>query len=136
MEVSANNRWIGAGIELTWQPERNLALMRFVEPLAKGTAEHAQSFVDQLNRWTAGTTRRYGVLVDCAGIEDTDPGWRTVLHDYYRHSDVHVFVAWYNLNPVTRLMAEMFVVGSKTIDGKLFADEPEARRWLKTHGIG
>lgn len=136
MEVSANNRWVGAGIEIIWQPEHKLARMRFVEPLAKGTAEHAQSFVDQLNRWTVGRTPRYGVLVDCAGIQDTDPGWRTVLHDYYRDTDIEVLVAWYNLNPVTKLMAEMFVVGSKTIEGKLFSDESEARQWLKAHGIG
>ena len=136
MDHSASNRWVGAGIELIWQPECNLALMRFVEPLAKGTAAHAQAFVEQLDRWTVGKTHRYGVLVDCSHIQDTDPGWRTLLHDYYRHHDMEVFVAWYNLNPVGRLMAEMFVVGSKTIEGKLFSDESEARRWLKTHGIG
>ena len=33
-------------------------------------------------------------------------------------------------------MTEMFVLGSKTINGKLFTDESQARRWLKANGIG
>ena len=110
--------------------------MSFTEQIGRAGAEQASMFRDQVERWTAGKLDRFGMLVDCANITDTDPGWRATLNDYFRSAPARVWVAWINTSPLVKLMVEMFVVGTRAVEGKVCSSESEARAWLAQQRIG
>jgi hypothetical protein len=121
---------------LCWEPETKLVRMSFTSAVGKATAEQARMCVEQIDRWTAGKLDKFGMLVDCANIAATDPGWRATLNDYFRSASARVSVAWFNTSPLIKLMTEMFVVGTRAIDGKVCSSESEARAWLRQQVFG
>lgn len=127
------------GIRLQWVPATRMVLMTIAPglPGTRLTADDAAWVLEHVKRWTeAGSGAPYAALVDCRGLTNTDPGWRAALNDFYKSLPRgQVTVAWYNLSPLVRIMAEMSAVVAQGIDGKAFHSESEARAWLRKRGF-
>lgn len=119
-------------VELTWQPDRRLATMRFVEEGIGGKVE-AQTLSAQLTAWAGEPGERYRLLVDCSEIVDVDAGWRAVWAKHFRADRDVARVAWFNANARVRLIILMFRKGTQ-VEGRAFATEQEAEEWLVTAG--
>jgi hypothetical protein len=125
-------------IELSWNAETHLIRTRFIGDVQMATARDAAGVIDHTRRWIARPdTERYGFLVDCAGVRNGDVGFRTTMADHFRtYPRGSVFVAWYNLHPITRVMVEMFAVATLGANGKAFVSEPAGHAWLRQQGLG
>jgi len=135
MASEETERWSSNGIELTWWPSNGLMEMRWVVLDAQGTGADAQAFTDQIERWTGTRTAGFGILVDCSRIVDSDPAWRAMLSEYFRHRTTPMIAAWFNTSILIRVMVEMFVLATR-IRGKVFSSEAAARAFLREAGFG
>jgi len=119
------------GIEISFVPSEPIARIRFTSPVAIGGAEDAAWVADQLELLVEGHPR-FGVLIDCTRIENTDAGWRTTMAERFGGEPRTLYhLAWYNTTPLIRVTVEMFVIAMPTVRGKAFATEDEARAWLR-----
>jgi hypothetical protein len=119
-------------IEMTWDPDARVAELRF-ERETHANGQHAKVLVDALARWIGDRTR-FGLLGDGSNLAGVDAEYRAVWGNFLRQHRDDCYVAFYNMGLVIRIAAEMFRLGTG-IRLKAFANEADARAWLRQMGI-
>lgn len=120
-------------IEMTWDPAARVAELHF-ERETHATGPHATVLVEALTRWIGPDSSPFALLGDGKNLASLDAQYRAVWGEFLReHRDACV-VAFYNMGPVIRIAAEMFRLGTG-LRLKAFANEKDARAWLRTMGI-
>jgi hypothetical protein len=117
--------------ELTWDRDRRLARLGFVEEGVGGRTE-AETLVSVLAGWTADE-EPYALLVDCSQMLDADAAWRTTWGEHFKRNRDQATIAWFDANARVRLIILMFRKGTG-VHGRAFATEDEALRWLEESG--
>lgn len=121
-------------IVMTWEPKGRLAHIFFTAP-TDAHGEDAQALTSQLTAWLGPTVQPFGLLGDGGKLARLDAAYRSTWGRFFKAHRDQAHLAFYNMNPVVRLAAEMFRLGTG-IDMKAFATEEEARAWLRQHAIG
>lgn len=120
-------------IQMTWDPEVRLAVIRF-EHKTQATGRDARVLVDALTAWIGAEGEPFGLLGDGANLAGLDAEYRSVWGAFFRQHRGDSSTAFYNMGPVIRIAAEMFRIGTG-LPLKAFADETDARAWLRQRGI-
>jgi hypothetical protein len=120
-------------IEMTWDPESRLAVIRF-ETETKATGKDAALLVEALTRWIGIERRPFGLLGDGGKLSGVDAGYRSVWGGFFKAHRAESYIAFFNMGPLIRIAAEMFRIGTG-LHLKTFAGEAEARSWLRESGI-
>lgn len=120
-------------IEMTWEPEARLAMIRF-ERETRATGKDAVALVDALTGWIGLDRKPFGLLGDGSGLGGVDAGYRSVWSTFFRQHREDSCIAFFNMGPIVRIAADMFRLGTG-LRLKAFADEREARSWLRGLGI-
>lgn len=120
-------------IEMTWDPEARLAVIRFARK-TQATGRDARVLVDSLTEWIGTEGRPFGLLGDGANLAGLDAEYRSVWGRFFREHRDESATAFFNMGPIVRVAAEMFRIGTG-LPLKAFADEEDARAWLRQRGI-
>jgi hypothetical protein len=120
-------------IQMTWEAGPRLAVIRF-ERETQATGEDARMMVEALTRWIGTDGKPFGLLGDGGRLSGLDAEYRSRWGSFLRQHRADCFTAFFNMNPVVRIAAEMFRLGTG-LRLKAFATEPEARAWLREMGI-
>jgi hypothetical protein len=120
-------------IEMTWDPEARLAVIRF-ERATHATGKDAVVMVDAMTRWIGTDGKPFGLLGDGGKLSGLDAEYRSVWGRFLRHHRGDSHTAFFNMNPIVRIAAEMFRIGTG-LRLKAFAGEADARAWLRDNGI-
>lgn len=120
-------------IEMTWDPESRLAEIRF-ERDTQATGKDAIVLVDALAGWIGTQGRPFGLLGNGGKLSGLDAEYRSVWGRFLRQHRDDSFTAFFNMNAAVRIAAEMFRLGTG-LRLKAFADERDARAWLRENGI-
>jgi hypothetical protein len=120
-------------IEMTWDPEARLAVIRF-ERATQATGRDAVVLVGALTDWIGTEGKPFGLLGDGGRLSGLDAEYRSVWGGFLRRHREDSSVAFFNMNAVVRIAAEMFRIGTG-LRLKAFANEAEARAWLRDNGI-
>jgi hypothetical protein len=118
---------------IVWSPESRLAVLRFAPGITLGAGE-AALLVDSLTGWIGADGRLFGLLADTKDVRGTDAEYRAKTRDFFKQYREQVFVAVVNMGTVIRIVADMFRLATG-IQLKGFADEGQARTWLREKGI-
>lgn len=120
-------------IELTWDAELRLAELHF-ERETHATGQHALVLVEALTRWIGSDPTPFALLGDGANLATLDAQYRSVWGAFLRQHRDRCFVAFFNMGAIIRIAAEMFRIGTG-LRLKAFANERDARAWLRDMGI-
>ncbi len=120
-------------IEMTWDPEARLAVIRF-ESDTRATGKDAIVLVDALTRWIGTDNKPFALLGDGGRLGGVDAEYRSIWGKFFRQHRTDSYIAFFNMGPIIRIAAEMFGIGIG-LRLKAFADEGEARSWLRKMGI-
>jgi hypothetical protein len=118
---------------MTWDPETRLAIIRF-ERETQATGRDARVLVEALTGWLGTDGRPFGLLGDGGKLSGLDAEYRSVWGNFLRRHRQDCYTAFFNMNAVVRIAAEMFRIGTG-LRLKAFAHEAEARAWLREMGI-
>jgi hypothetical protein len=118
---------------MTWDPASRLATIQF-ERETRATGHDARILVDSLATWIGTEGKPFGLLGNGAKLSGLDAEYRSVWGAFLRHHRDDCFTAFFNMNAVVRVAAEMFRIGTG-LRLKAFAQEREARDWLRGNGI-
>jgi hypothetical protein len=133
MKIEDIEKASSGAAEMTWDPRSRLATIRF-ERSTRATGDDARTLVGSLTRWIGTDSRPFGLLGDGARLSGVDAEYRSVWAEFFRHHRDDSYVAFFNMNPVIRIAAEMFRIGTG-LRIKAFAGEEAARSWLRDMGI-
>jgi hypothetical protein len=120
-------------IEMTWDSESRLALIRF-ESETRATGKDAVVLVNALTRWIGMDRKPFALLGDGGKLAGVDAEYRSVWGKFFQQHREDAYIAFFNMGPIIRIAAEMFGVGTG-LKLKAFADEAQARAWLRRMGI-
>jgi hypothetical protein len=120
-------------IQMSWDPEARLAIIRF-ERETHATGRDAKVLVEALTGWIGTERQPFGLLGDGGRLSGLDPEYRSVWGSFLRQHREECRTAFFNMNAVVRIAAEMFRIGTG-LRLKAFAHEAEARAWLREMGI-
>lgn len=116
--------------ELTWDPDRRSAVLRFVDETGTAGRAEAEQLTGDLERWLGGEREPFDLLVDCTEIRAIDAAWRQLWADFFIEHRDHAVLAWFNANPEIALIVTMFRKGTG-VEGEAFPDEEDARAYLE-----
>lgn len=119
--------------EMYWEPDVRLARLRFTRE-TQATGRDAAGLVGMLERWIGTGGERFGLLGDGGNLSGVDAEYRLVWRKFLRDHREVCRIAFFNMKPVIRIAADMFRIGSG-VKLKAFADEKDARTWLREQGI-
>jgi hypothetical protein len=122
-----------ASTEIRWDPRARIALVRYAVG-AKLVGADGPFLVDALVGWIGANGEPFAVLADGAGLRGTNAAYRASVSRFFRQHRDTACIALINLGPVIHVVVEMFRIGTG-IQLKAFADEADARSWLRTKGI-
>lgn len=120
-------------IEMTWDPEARLASLRFARE-TQATGQDAAVLVETITGWIGSEGRPFGLLGDGSRLSGLDAEYRSRWATFLRQHRGEAYVAFFNMNALVRIAAEMFRVGTG-LQLKAFAGEADARAWLRDNGI-
>jgi hypothetical protein len=123
---------IGA-IEMMWDAEARLAVLRFERDI-RVTGQDALALVAALTGWIGTDGKPFALLGDGGRLSGLDAEYRSVWQKFFRQHREDSFLAFFNMGPVIRIVAEMFRIGTG-LRLKAFEGEGEARAWLREQGI-
>lgn len=63
-----------------------------------------------------------------------DAAYRSVWGTFFKQHRGESYIAFFNMKPAVRIAAEMFRIGTG-VQLKAFADEGDARSWVRQKGI-
>jgi hypothetical protein len=127
------NKITSGTIEMTWDSESRLAFIRF-ESETHATGKDAVMLVDALTRWIGTDRRPFGLLGDGGRLAHVDAEYRSVWGKFFRQHREDSYIAFFNMGPLIRIASEMFGIGMR-LQLKAFANEAQARAWLRKMGI-
>lgn len=119
--------------EIGWDADSRVAILRFTRE-SHVTGKDALVLVEALTRWIGTEGETFGLLGDGGKLSGVDAEYRSVWGAFLKQHRRECFVAFYNMNPVIRIAAEMFRIGTG-VQLKAFAEETDARSWLRHNGI-
>ncbi len=122
-----------AQLHIVWNDGTRIAAVRCT-PDALLTGPDAQHLKDTMKASVGVTAQPYALLVDTSGIRGTTAEYRSISAAFYREQGAALIIALFNLNPIVRILAEIFRVGIG-LDIKTFKDEVHARAWLRQRGF-
>jgi hypothetical protein len=120
-------------IEMTWDSESRLAFLRF-ETETSATGKDAVALVEALTRWIGTNRKPFGLLGDGGRLGRVDAEYRSVWRKFFQEYREDSYIAFFNMSPIIRVAAEMFRIGTG-LRLKAFADEGQARSWMREMGI-
>jgi hypothetical protein len=120
-------------IEMTWDSESRLALLRF-ERETHGTGKDAEKLIEALVRWIGTDGKTFALLGDGSKLAGVDAAYRSLWGKFLLQHRKDCYIAFFNMSPVIRIAAEMFRIGTG-LRLKVVAREEEARSWLRGMGI-
>lgn len=120
-------------IQMTWDPDARLASIGFARE-TQATGKDAVVLVDALTGWIGTGRKPFGLLGDGGKLSGLDAEYRSLMGGFFRQHRDHVYLAFFNMNAIVRIAAEMFRIGTR-LRLKAFAQEAEARAWLRENGI-
>jgi hypothetical protein len=126
-------RILTGAIEMTWDPEARLAVIRF-ERATQATGKDAVVLVDAMTGWIGTESKPFGLLGDGGRLSGLDAEYRSVWGRFLRRHPSDANVAFFNMNAIVRIAAEMFRIGTG-LRLKAFVTEADARSWLRENGI-
>jgi hypothetical protein len=118
---------------MTWEPASRLATISFVRE-TRATGRDARVLVEWLAGWIGSQHEPFGLLGDGGRLSGLDAEYRSVWGTFLRQHRDDCYTAFFNMNAVVRIAAEMFRIGIR-LRLKAFAGEAEARAWLRDNGI-
>lgn len=121
-------------ILMTWDPKVRLAHLRFTAPTHAGE-EDAKKLVAAITEWVGTDAKPFALLGDGGKLGAVDASYRSVWGAFFKKHKKEGLLAFYNMGPLIRIAAEMFRIGTG-VTMKAFANEEEARAWLRKAGIG
>lgn len=121
-------------IQMTWDSEARLAVLSF-ERETHATGKDAVALVEALTRWIGADRKPFGLLGDGGKLSGLDAEYRSAWAKFLQQHKADACIAFFNMNAVIRVAAEMFRLGTGLML-KAFAGEEEARAWLREKGIG
>jgi len=122
-----------ASTEIRWDPGSRVASVRYTAGVTL-TAPDGPFLVDALTGWVGTERQPFAVLADAAGLRGTNAEYRATASRFFRQHRDHACIAILNASPVVHVIVEMFRLATG-IQLKSFADEADARAWLRTRGI-
>jgi hypothetical protein len=125
--VDDEHRCVEGAVELVWDPQTRLAILRFMRP-GVGSQREAERLTEQLETWTDGAGL-FRLLVDCSDMVDVDAGWRATWGDYFKRARDRAVIGWFNADARIRLVIIMFKKGTG-VTGEAFETEAEARAYV------
>jgi hypothetical protein len=134
LEGNLTSHVTSGSMELAWAPEVRLAAVRF-GPNTIVNGEQGSVLVASLAEWIGSEERPFALLADTTGVRGADAEYRVKTSGFFKHHRDTAIIAITHLGPVIRIVAEMFRIGTG-IRLKAFAEEAEARAWLRIQGIG
>jgi hypothetical protein len=120
-------------IEMTWDSESRLAFIQF-ESETRATGEDAVVLIDALTRWIGTDGKPFGLMGDGGRLAHVDAEYRSLWGKFFRQHHEDSYIAFFNMSPLIRIAAEMFGIGMR-LQLKAFAEEAQARSWLREKGI-
>lgn len=120
-------------IEMTWDSEPRLAFIQF-ESETRATGKDAVVLIDALTRWIGTDNKPFGLLGDGGKLAGLDAEYRSAWRRFFQQHREDSYIAFFNMGPIIRVAADMFRIGTG-LRLKAFADEGEARAWLRGMGI-
>ncbi|MGH2377425.1 MAG: STAS/SEC14 domain-containing protein [Candidatus Limnocylindria bacterium] len=120
-------------IEVTWDPEARVALLRFASE-TRATGPDARALVEALTAWIGTDGRPFALLGDGGRLSGLDAEYRSVWAKFFREHRDDSYLAFFNMRQIVRIAAEMFRIGTG-LRLRAFAREEEARAWLREVGI-
>jgi hypothetical protein len=120
-------------IQMTWDPDVRLAVIRF-ERETRAAGRDARVMVEAMTRWIGTEGKPFGLLGDGGNLSGLDAEYRSVWGSFFREHRQDSSTAFFNMGPIVRIAAEMFRLGTG-LPLKAFADEEDARGWLRQRGI-
>jgi hypothetical protein len=131
--MTAMDKVTSGPIEMTWSPDSRLAVIHF-ERETSATGRDAAVLVDALTRWIGTDGKPFALLGDGDRLSGLDAEYRSVWGSFFGQHRQDAFIAFFNMGPIIRIAAEMFRIGAR-LRLKAFANEDEARGWLREMGI-
>ncbi len=119
--------------EMEWDADSRLAMLRFLRE-AHAAREEAVLLAEALTGWIGTDGVSFGLLGDGGNLGGVDADYRSVWGTFFRQHRGESYVAFFNMRPAVRLAADMFRIGTG-VQLKAFADETDARSWLREKGI-
>lgn len=120
-------------IEMTWDSVARIALLRFNAD-THATGKDAGILIEALTRWIGTDQKPFALLGDGGRLSGVDAEYRSKWGSFFRAHREDSYVAFFNMGPIIRIAAEMFRLGTG-LSLKGFADEKDARSWLREKGI-
>ena len=120
-------------IEMTWDSESRLAFIQF-ESETRATGKDAEVLIDALTRWIGTDGKPFGLMGDGGRLAHVDAEYRSLWGKFFRQHHEDSYIVFFNMSPLIRIAAEMFGIGMR-LQLKAFAEEAQARSWLREKGI-
>ncbi|MCI0346863.1 MAG: hypothetical protein L0221_15700 [Chloroflexi bacterium] len=120
-------------ILMTWDPDARLATLSFARD-TRARGSDGVILVQAISGWIGTDRRPFGLLGNGERLSGLDAEYRSAWGSFLRLHRDDAFVAFFNMNAVVRIAAEMFRIGTG-LRLKAFADEARARAWLRGNGI-
>jgi hypothetical protein len=127
-------RVVAGSAEMTWDPMGRLAVLSFARETTT-TGPDAVILVNALSQWIGTEGKPFGLLGDGGKLRGVDAEYRSVWSRFLRQHRDDSYTAFFNMNAVIRIAAEMFRIGTG-LKLRAFATEEDARAWLRGAGIG
>jgi hypothetical protein len=127
-------RVVAGSAEMTWDPTGRLAVLTFARETTT-TGPDAVILVNALSQWIGTEGKPFGLLGDGGKLRGVDAEYRSVWSRFLRQHRDDSYTAFFNMNAVIRIAAEMFRIGTG-LKLRAFATEEDARAWLRGAGIG
>lgn len=120
-------------IEMSWDAEKRLAFIQFTTE-TQAIGKDALVLIEALTGWIGNEKQVFALLGDGARLAGLDAEYRSLWGKFFQEHREVCYIAFFNMGPIIRIAAEMFRIGTG-IRMKAFADEREARTWLRAMGI-
>lgn len=121
-------------IQLTWDRDARLAFLRFAAE-TRATGKDAAALIEALTRWIGTDGKPFGLLGDGGKLAGVDAGYRSAWGKFFKDHRGDSYIAFFNMNAIIRVAAEMFGIGTG-LRLRAFAAEEQARSWLREKGVG
>jgi hypothetical protein len=120
-------------MKASWYSQARIVVASY-SPNTTLRRKDAAALVEALSGWIGSSREPFALLGDVSGLRGADPDYRAITTKFYKQHEAELRIALFNVGPLLRTMVEMFRVSSG-VQLKAFANEAQAREWLRQKGI-